>query len=411
MRPSSDRPGSLRWPLILLAAAAVFAGSAVVVFVAGVPRLERDVYAAVTGAVPSLAAFQWITRLGTAAALAPVTVLLVALLPRPFLRRWWLWVVVMVVVTTLEGLGKLGLGRPRPGGMRPGFPSGHTAAAAAFFGMACYFFEGAVSRPVRRALYALAAVLVLAVALSRMMLHVHWPLDVVGGAALGVAVLAVAAWCHERFPLDGTGAWIVPPALGAWVYRWQNALSLGLVAVLFVTPPMAEEPLDLVFDCSGALFVVAGLLLRLWISGHAPSRGVLVVRLPERLVTTGPHAVMRHPRLLANLLTAVGVVLLAESGPGLVVIPAALVAMYRLTLPIEDAAFRERFGAAYLAYRERVPSLPRLDRASLAALRSGLRELGMTSWGSLARALPAIATSAALATLAELSESMPHLLR
>jgi len=89
---------------------------------------------------------------------------------------------------TLEGLGKVSIGRSRPGGMRLGFPSGHTAAAAAFYPMACYFFEDVVRRWVKYALYALAAVLIVLVALSRMVLRVHWPLDVVGGAVLGVTI-------------------------------------------------------------------------------------------------------------------------------------------------------------------------------------------------------------------------------
>ena len=95
-------------------------------------------------------------------------------------------------------MGKVGVGRPRPGGMRLGFPSGHTAAAASFYLMACYFFEGVVRRWQKYALYVLAIVIIGLVGLSRMILRVHWPLDVLGGAALGVAVFAAAAWWHER---------------------------------------------------------------------------------------------------------------------------------------------------------------------------------------------------------------------
>ena len=62
--------------------------------------------------------------------LLPLAVFLVVLLPRQFLRRWWVWIVVMVAVTTLEGLGKFGVGRPRPEGMRLGFPSGQQVCAS-----------------------------------------------------------------------------------------------------------------------------------------------------------------------------------------------------------------------------------------------------------------------------------------
>src|SRR2546425_1245662 len=175
--PQAAPVAGRRWAFILLAAAAVFGASAATVSLAGVPLFERRFYEALTTAVPNALVFRRATRLGSVSVLRPVSVFLVVLLPRQFLRRWWVWLVVMIAVTTLEGLGKVSIGRSRPGGMRLGFPSGHTAAAAAFYPMACYFFEGVVRRWVKYALYALAAVLIVLVALSRMVLRVHWPLD------------------------------------------------------------------------------------------------------------------------------------------------------------------------------------------------------------------------------------------
>lgn len=58
-----------------------------------------------------------------------------------------------------------------------GFPSGHSAVAAAIAGSLAPF----VPRPVRRVLWGTA----LAVALARMYVGAHLPLDVVGGLALG----------------------------------------------------------------------------------------------------------------------------------------------------------------------------------------------------------------------------------
>jgi protein-S-isoprenylcysteine O-methyltransferase Ste14 len=407
----SDAP---RWGWIFFAAAAVFIASAAVVSFAGVTPFERRFYTAVTTAVPNALVFRTITRLGSATVLLPASLVLVALLPRQFLRRWWVWVIVMLLVSTLEGLGKVGIGRPRPGGMRLGFPSGHTAAAAAFYGMACYFFVGVVPRWGRSCLYGAAAGLVLIVGLSRMVLRVHWPLDVLGGAALGIAVLAAAAWWHERYPVDLARAPSpISPARRRWIHARQNVLSLGLVAVLFLSPPMAaaNSLFERVLDVAGAVFMLAGLLLRLWAAAHAGRQGLLRVRPPDRLVTTGPYAVMRHPLSLANLLTGVGVVLMAESGLGLVLIPAALVALYRLTVPFEDAHLAERFGREYADYRARVPAFAPPTRATLAAARSALRAEGPVSWRSVVWALPTVAVTLALALLAEVSEGLPRLLR
>ena len=407
------RDAGRRWVFIFLAAAAVFVVSAATVALAGVPAFERRFYEALTTAVPNALVFRRITRLGSVSVLLPLSVFLVVLLPRQFLRRWWVWVVVMIAVTTLEGLGKVGIGRSRPGGMRLGFPSGHTAAAAAFYPMACYFFEGVVRRWVKHAFYALAVVLIVLVALSRMLLRVHWPLDVLGGAALGLAVFAAAAWWHERYPVEDILPAAVPPPWRGWIYRWQNVLPFALVSVLFVVPPLAVSgtPFDRGLDVAGGACVLTGLALRLWAVGHRDTPSTFPARPPTRLATTGPYALMRHPLSLANLLTGVGVALIAENGLALIVVPTALIAMYRVTVPLEDAWLAGRFGRAYVEYCGRVPALPRIALATFAAVWSAIGSIGSTSWRSVIRGLVAVAATLALAVLAEMSERLPHLFR
>ena len=411
MLPSRGvRDAGRRWAFILLAAAAVFVASAAAVSLAGVPLFERRFYEALTTAIPNALVFRRVTRLGSVSVLLPVSVFLVVLLPRQFLRRWWVWVVVMIAVTTLEGLGKVSIGRSRPGGMRLGFPSGHTAAAAAFYPMACYFFEGVVRRWVKYALYALAAVLIVLVALSRMVLRVHWPLDVVGGAALGLAVFAAAAWWHERYPVEDAVPAAVPPPWRVWIYRWQNVLPFSLLPVLFVIPPLAlaGTPFDRALDVGGGACMVTGLLLRLWAAVHRDTPSAVPARPPTQPATTGPYALMRHPLPLANLLTGVGVALIAENALALIVVPAVLIAMYRITVALEDAWLAERFGRAYLDYCARVPALPRIALPTFAAVWSAV---GSMSWRQDVRSLIAAAATLALAVLAEMSERIPHLLR
>jgi undecaprenyl-diphosphatase len=402
-----------RWAFILFAAAAVYVASSAIVSLAGVPALERVFYEALTAAIPNALVFRRITRLGSVTVLLPLSVFLIVLLPRQFLRRWWMWIVVMVAVTTLEGLGKFGIGRPRPGGMRLGFPSGHTAAAAAFYLMACYFFEGIARRWVRRALYAVAVVLILLVGLSRLVLRVHWPLDVVGGAALGVAVFAAAAWWHERYPLEDIVPEAVPPPWRGWIYRWQNVLPFALVLVPFLSPPLAVAgtPFDTVLDALGGICMATGLALRLWTAAHRDRQPMVPARPPARFTSTGPYGLMRHPLPLANLLTGIGAALIAESGLALMLVPTALIAMYRITVPLEDAWLAERFGRAYADYCARVPALPRIALPSFAAVWSATGSLGSTSWRTVVRRLPAVAGTLALAALAEMSERVPHLLR
>ncbi len=91
----------------------------------------------------------------------------------------------LIVLLILVNLGKDLTDRPRPesrfydpGGLS--YPSGHSAYATAWLAAAA--LSG------RRALMAAAAVLVLAIGLSRLYLHVHHLTDVVGGFAVGAAV-------------------------------------------------------------------------------------------------------------------------------------------------------------------------------------------------------------------------------
>src|SRR2546429_3779134 len=103
--------------------------------------------------------------------------------------------------------------------------------------MTCSLFEGVAGRWARRAHYGLAIVTILLVGLSRMMLRVHWPFDVFGGAALGVAVFALAAWWHERYPLEDIVPAAVPPQWRGWVYLWPHQLPLALAVVPVLPPP------------------------------------------------------------------------------------------------------------------------------------------------------------------------------
>ena len=69
------------------------------------------------------------------------------------------------------------------------FPSGHTAVSTAVYGALATSW--AEHRPRHRvATYLLAALGVGLIALSRVYLGVHWPTDILGGALVGLAILA-----------------------------------------------------------------------------------------------------------------------------------------------------------------------------------------------------------------------------
>jgi len=75
----------------------------------------------------------------------------------------------------------------------PSFPSGHAAAAAAFWAAAALVIGRGRSRPGRAVLAGGAVAIAVAVAGSRVLLDVHWLSDVIAGLALGWAWFAAAS--------------------------------------------------------------------------------------------------------------------------------------------------------------------------------------------------------------------------
>ncbi len=76
--------------------------------------------------------------------------------------------------------------------MDAGYPSGHTAASIAVYGGLTVLLTSRIrNRGVRTIAWLVAGAIPFYVALSRMYRGMHYPLDTVGGALLGVAALGV----------------------------------------------------------------------------------------------------------------------------------------------------------------------------------------------------------------------------
>jgi len=131
-----------------------------------------------------------INHLGSWQVLLPLTLVVFVVFPKAR-RRWWIWLALMIGAPIAEGVLKIVIGRARPEEASMGFPSGHATAAAAYFGAVIYL-AGSLPPPARIGVRAAGVVLIVLVALARIILRAHWPVDTLAGIALGLFFASLA---------------------------------------------------------------------------------------------------------------------------------------------------------------------------------------------------------------------------
>jgi undecaprenyl-diphosphatase len=182
----------------LVVASATFAVLALAIVLVGTVGADTMIRSYVLAAAsPSIiAVMRVVNAAGDWRFLLPATLLLFVVFDRAR-RAWWIWLALMVAAPVAESVLKIAVGRPRPEGSAYGFPSGHATAAAAYFGAVLYLSESL--RPsARRAVRIVAIAMIVLVGIARIMLRAHWPSDVVGGFALGLALASAATVVASR---------------------------------------------------------------------------------------------------------------------------------------------------------------------------------------------------------------------
>ncbi len=195
------------WRIVCLLTLGAFLGLSVAAFATGL--LPGDLAVRQELLEPDASPLHEVARVvnhgGTWHVLLPATLLLY-LFSRAARRHWWLWAAIMVGSSLVEHAFKFLVGRPRPSGVSLGFPSGHSTAAAAFAVLLVYIVSReSLPRARRLAIQALAITAMALVGWARIVLHAHWPTDVLGGFLLGTGSAAAAAW-WESARLDATDA-------------------------------------------------------------------------------------------------------------------------------------------------------------------------------------------------------------
>ncbi len=173
------------------------------------------------------------------------------------------------------------------------FPSGHAQDAIVFWGYLAIAFR-------KRWLAVAVPLVVLLIAFSRLYLGLHWPLDVLGGMALGLLILwfgyvilrlLAGMPVRARFPATLVLA-LLPPAFYLLFPAHYVAVSMGALcgAILGhiverrcirfrVRLPFWQQALKVVIGLAGALLILVGVKMLLpapppaesWVEGVVPS--------------------------------------------------------------------------------------------------------------------------------------------
>lgn len=151
---------------------------------------------------------------------------------------------------------------------------------------------------------------------------------------------------------------------GDHLFRWRSYLPLVLLPVVIAgvmttAPPFSTRGGERLWEQFSVAVALAGLALRVWAVGSAPSgtseRSTVNPR-ASQLRTTGPYSIIRHPLYVANGLMALGLSLF----PGIWYLPIVLVLstwLYYERIAVREEAFlAERFGAEFEAWASRVPA-------------------------------------------------------
>ena len=153
---------------------------------------------------------------------------------------------------------------------------------------------------------------------------------------------------------------------GHALFRFRSLTPLPLLGVALPLLWAGRGPASPLWLWSGLAACAAGQGLRAWVLGQVPdgTSGQNERLIATALNTHGPYAHTRNPLYLGNLGITLGLCLVAHD-PLVLPLTAALFGLqYRAIIAVEEAFLGERFGAAYGAFKARVPRFwPRLAAA------------------------------------------------
>lgn len=137
----------------------------------------------------------------------------------------------------------------------------------------------------------------------------------------------------------------------------RQLLAIGLI-ILFAVVGRPSIP---VVYYVGLAFIVPGMWIRMWASGHVKKNKVLA--------TDGPYAYVRHPLYVGNILLLIGFVLAAQLIWGAVLVAVFLLFYYPPAIDYEDLKLHNLFGEEWERWsmntKALIPTRPQAGSARL----------------------------------------------
>jgi len=133
-----------------------------------------------------------------------------------------------------------------------------------------------------------------------------------------------------------------------------NLLRLAFVPMVFVAifvrPNLSlESSIAFIMEASGFLFLLAGLLIRIWCTFYIGGKK------SKELITIGPYSLCRNPLYIGTLILVIGIGLSFENLIILTLIPAIILPVHLIVVWMEEVHLERVFGEDYRMYKQKVP--------------------------------------------------------
>jgi len=123
-----------------------------------------------------------------------------------------------------------------------------------------------------------------------------------------------------------------------------------IFVAIFVRPSWSlESTVGFTMEFGGYLFLLAGLVIRIWCSFYIGGRK------SKELIAEGPYSICRNPLYVGSFLLAMGVGLCFENLLILMLVPAIIIPVHIITAQMEETHLEAKFGEQYQMYKQKVP--------------------------------------------------------